>query len=103
MHPNVDDHPDRPERLRIEHAHPITGLEVSQFVHQLLGVQGPTLAVSGTEEQFALPPIQQLCAVRILGDLQMMPRYAFVVDSSDFLPSRESVNPFRHGPPHLTW
>src|SRR4029450_12986676 len=53
------------------------------------------------EKELALPAIQQLGTVRVLRYLQVMTRYALVVDGGDFLPSGEGVDPLRHRPPHL--
>src|SRR5262249_14210803 len=87
VHPDVDDHPGRPERLAVQHAELVARvLKVTELVHQVLRVEGPALAVSGAPGQQPLPAVEQAGPVGGLGHLEVMTGYPLVVDRGHLAP-----------------
>ena len=64
--------------------------EVAELAHQTLGVQRPSLAVTGDEAEQPLEPRQLVGHVHDLRDLQVMARNRFVVAGAHSLPEREA-------------
>ena len=101
MHTDVEDDPGRPQALGVEHAHAVARIVLeAQVRHELLGVQGPALAVPAHPADQAAPGVELVAQEGLHADLQVVAGHALVEDGGALLPGGEVLRPRRHRPPH---
>src|SRR5690606_16949646 len=90
VHANVDDHADTARSLGPQHAEVVVRVvEIAQFGHEPLGVQGPSLDVPGCPAHELLKPRQAVTKVAAASAFEVMSRYALVVCDRYLAPQRE--------------
>ena len=101
MHAHIHHDAGRAQPLGIEHPHTVTRIFVeTELGHECFGVERPAFPVPGHPVGLPAPRIELILEVNGQAKLEVMTRYALVVDGGLFLPGVEFRDAFRHRPPH---
>ncbi|MBG9885635.1 hypothetical protein ABE10_03345, partial [Bacillus toyonensis] len=101
MDADVEDDAERPHPLAVEHAETIGRIvKVSELLHEPLRIERPSLRMARRPREQTTPGVQLRAVVGRLGDLQVMPGNALVIDGRELAPGVELGDPLGHRPPH---
>ena len=91
VHTDVNDDANRPEGLPGEHSEIVVGVvQVAELSHQTLGVQRPSLGVSGRSSEEPLEARKPVGEIDCRAKLEVVSGYTLVVGDGDLSPERKS-------------